>query len=245
VSTQLLRQTRNLEKLAWSLSCLLVLSSAGSLVALRASATESTRLTSTELNLLKALDKRDFLLEATCRDVSNTILQQSHLPLIGEKTAKLTHGKRGNFDRSHDSSELPTFKDTIKTDYNAHPMEILVDGAGAQDEKSWELSLKRTAEDKSNPFTLRTRFLFGVTHGPNGSICGLKNIEFTSEDKRSPAERITNDGLSCLRKFSARIIPITRDQRKRALQGFMNKDCAVGLAFFDDVKMQLSNKKLR
>ena len=245
MSVQPQLKTHALKKLVRLCSFVLIFAGAQLFVAPAASATESLRLTSTEFNLLKALDKKDFLLEATCRDVSNTILQQSHLPLIGEKTAKLTRGKRGNFDRSQDGSELPTFKDTIKTDYNAHPMEILVDGAGAQDQKSWELSLKRTADNKSNPFTLKTRFLFGVTRGPHGSICGLKNIEFISEDKRSPPERITNDGLSCLRKFSTRVIPITRDQRRRALQGFMNKDCAVGLAFFDDVKTQLSNKKLR
>ena len=197
--------------------------------------------------LLENLEHAQYLRNASCPEVLDSIFVVNGLPKLGDSASVPPGFRRNHLDRSEKSIAFPIVSDglqSVKTPYRS----VVIETRKGVKPLAWNLTLKRGfGEGSKQTFQATTIFNFQVHSTPTGDqVCELDHIDFSIPSIAS--ERLTLDANQCLsfvslpvRKSSA---PVAAHSKEQAIE-FVRQDCSFGISFFKELKTRLVVDKNR
>jgi hypothetical protein len=196
-------------------------------------------------NLLQVLTSQSFFKNASCREISNYLLNEAGLPALGETSS--VKGERDNFFRGSPQSEPPQFNDgvTQRDKFRRH-----THISGIKTQKGWNLELVRDLNfademQKSKKLHIQSTFHFAIRERSGESSCEFLDFDYLlmMGGEKDPVHK-TLGAKECLDMFT-KSLPDPKDvpQAATAALRFIRKDCALGLEYSASIKNDLLGTK--
>lgn len=201
------------------------------------------QITKDHVGLVRSLHRQRFFKEGTCNEVANTILAQIGLPEIGKTS--VTTGRRGTFDRTKASGEIPVLNDELVTKDNSIRIEIqtLRKINGTEEEMEVRLSRNPLSPDKRISKTVHTQstFSFQAKSSQGHQQCIFKKFTIAAVGEKASSHpgdnSLTLDFTSCLNVF---LFKPNSKKDNEYLYGvkfsWLKDDCAFAMHYSDEVR---------
>ena len=193
--------------------------------------------------LVSELAREGYFRDASCREISNFLLEHAGLPQL-KKNGAVSAGERLNTDRRGENQDPPEFADGVAYRDRARSTFRLT---GAGDRHEWQMTLRRemVLPDRDlRPRHLRidTRYRFAVVEKHNIGSCELADIVFRAHEE-GVAQDFTRtfSADECLDLFlRGNPTPETAPATVTATFGQLRTSCALGMRYSGSTKNAVS-----
>jgi hypothetical protein len=222
------------------------------LSAIPALADQSTQDSQFRLKVLRILEKKGFVKNATCSQFSSLVLLKNGLPAIGQ--IEPVRGMRDNMDRRLEGREPPVFEDGNTWSHSPYYSVKVSARTATTNPSQWTLTLTRLFDNPYVPkhqasrISVSTAFSFSQSFVDNRSSCELERIVVQSSWREPLGTRSYTKSMEaddCISIFDETTRRNFENSVTDKINQFMKEDCSLGLRYYKSVKDLLARDALR